>query len=459
MTFQLGIAELCVSLFLDALYLFAFVAIGVLSVPFPRLRSNVLHAFTRNFWGNASPELDGRRVVWMHAVSVGESLACCDLMTSLCESRPDLQFVLSIGTSDGMAATLRERPAAAVFFAPFDFSWAVRRTFDAIRPVALVIAENDFWPNLLNEARLRKVPLAIFNTRMSPREQKEHRWNAWLLRPGLERACWWGTVTEQDAHWIRHFFGVMPPRLEVTGSLKFDGVVRDSNNPQTEIWRKQFGYSTDEQILVAGSTHSPEEDTVITLFSKLSSEFPQLRLVLVPRNVGRCGEIADLLKRKQVSFSVASQLTLFRETSAPVTLVDSVGILREIWGLADFAFVGGSLAPHGGQNLIEPASYGVPVCIGPHVWNFQSVVDEFLNAEAIVQVPSVRELELTLRHWLSNPDEARAIGMRGRRLVETHTRARDRTLRGIESVLPSLVSCQGRGEGELHEGIFTERSA
>lgn len=419
----------------NVIYLVILAVFAVLTIPFRRLRPELLHLIAHRFWGSSVPALDGRPVVWVHAVSVGEALTCGPLLDRLREFRPDLQFVMSVGTSDAMTVALRELPDTAIFYAPLDFTWSVHRVFDVIRPKALVIAENDFWPNMLNEAQRRNVALAIFNSRMSTREQKEHRWNGGILRPGLKRAGWWGAVTEQDAEWIRHFFRVEPPQLEVTGSIKFDGIVRSRDNPQTIRLREQFGLIPHNLVLIAGSTHPSEEEMLVEVAQRLSFDFPQLRLVLAPRNLSRCHVISKMLRRRGFHFVRASELTGCSVTSAFVTLIDSIGLLRTAWGFADFAFIGGSLVRHGGQNIVEPASYGVPVCFGEHLWNFRSVADEFLAAGSAVQIGSSDELERVIRHWISHPHEAEQIGRRAQELVKSQTRAIERSVRGILSIL------------------------
>ena len=437
MFLRFWIVRLAIQFMLDFIYLCAFFVIVALAIPFARLRRDVLHAFTRNFWGRETPALDGRPVVWLHAVSVGEVLVCQAVLRHLQEFRPDLQFILSVGTAEGLSIARNEFQDTSVFSAPFDFSWAIRRTFDSIRPVALVVAENDFFPNMLNEAMIRDVPLAVFNTRMSPREQLEHRWNAWLLRPGLRRVKWWGAVTEADAQWIRSFFHVPEENLGITGSLKFDGVTRDpSRNSKTREIFRRFGFYDHDRVFVAGSTHPGEEAILIPIVKKLVLEFPALRVVIVPRNVCRCDDVSKLCQQHGVSVMRLSQVPEAARSDTFVTLVDSIGQLREVWGLAECCFAGGSLVRHGGQNMLEPASYGKPVCFGPHVWNFDAVVTELLAANAAVQVFSAIELESLLRLWLSNPSESRQLGERAQELIESRTEPLDRTIRGILTVLP-----------------------
>ena len=440
MFLRFWIVRSAIPFLLDFIYLCAFCVLVALAIPLASLRRDVLHAFVRNFWGRVTPTLDGRPVVWLHAVSVGEVLVCQTVLRRLKESRPDLQFVLSVGTAEGLSIALNELPDTAVFSAPFDFSWAIRRTFDSIRPVAFIIAENDFFPNMLNEAMIRDVPLAVFNTRMSPREQWEHRWNAWLLRPGLKRAQWWGAVTVADAQWIRSFFHVPAENLEVTGSLKFDAVTRDSSrNPKTMEMFRRFGFLDHDRVFVAGSTHPGEEAILIPIVKKLLLEFPALRVIIVPRDVRRCDAVSKLCRQHAVSFVRLSQIPKDTRSDTFVTLVDSIGQLRDAWGLAECCFAGGSLVQHGGQNMLDPASYGKPVCFGPHIWNFDAVVAELLAANAAVQVPSATKLEFTLRGWLSNPSESRQLGQRAQKLIASRTESLDRTVRGILSVLPEPV--------------------
>ena len=426
------------SLALDLICLVIFAVTAVFAVFSKRTRRDALHAFTRNFWGARGPKLDGRPVVWMHAVSVGEMRICRTVLSQLSEQRPDLQFVVSIGTSDAMSVAHNELPSISLFYIPFDFSWAVRRTFDLLNPVALIIAENDFWAQFLNEAKRRAVPLAIFNTRMSPREQTEHRWNAWLLKPGLKRAAWWGAVSKSDAEWISHFFEVTSPPLEVTGSLKFDGQIRDPRNPGTQELRRTLGYLPTHQILVAGSTHDTEEKLIAAVACRLAKEFPNLRVVIAPRSAIRATDVVEAIRQDDSKVVLNSQAEATRPADAPlITVIDSIGILPVLWGLADIAFVGGSLVRHGGQNMVEPASYGKPVCFGPHVWNFQPIVAQLLAENAARQVQSESELESMIRNWLSNPEEARQVGVRAQAVAISQTEPLRRTVDGILSILPA----------------------
>lgn len=398
-------------------------------------RSELLPGFWQRFRGSVPRLADDRPVVWFHAVSVGEALLCRPVLQRLTAARPDLQFALSVSTPDGYAVARSQITEATVFWAPWDFTWAVRRVFAALQPCALVIAENDFWPSMLAEARRQRVPLAIFNTRMSRREQLEHRLNGWLLRDGLNSASWWGAVSEQDAMWVRRFFGAATA-TEVTGSLKFDGIVRDRHTDAARRLRADLGFGASDRVLVAGSTHAPEEEWLAAVAQQLVLDFPALKLVIVPRHPGRDAQMARSLERTGATVGRRNGLGATGQPPALITLFETVGVLRDLWSIADYAFVGGSLVRRGGQNMAEPASFGVPMCFGPHVGNFQQMAAEFLAAGAAVEVRSAADLAACLRTWLSDPDEALRLGLAARDVVAAQTNPLEATVRGILSVLP-----------------------
>jgi len=407
----------------------------LLSIVWHGRRSEMIPGFWPRFSGAVPRLADRRPVVWFHAVSVGEALLCRPVLQRLTAERPDLQFALSVSTPDGYAVAHTQIPEAAVFWAPWDFSSAVRRVFDELQPRLMVIAENDFWPQMLAEARRRAVPLAIFNTRMSRREQIEHRWNAWMLRGGLERAAWWGAVSDADANWIRRFFRPTVP-VEVTGSLKFAGTLRHRRDAAAGRLRARLGFAPSDVVLVAGSTHAPEEQLLAAVVQDLSTEFPQLRLVLVPRHPSSGPQVAGMLQSSGALFQRRSDLSESATPADRITLIEATGLLRDLWTISDLAFVGGSLAPRGGQNLAEPAGCGVPMCFGPHLENFQEMAGQFLTAGAAVQVGSRNELRACLHGWLRDPGEAARIGTAAQQLVAGQTAPLEQTVRGLLSVLP-----------------------
>lgn len=416
----------------------------------PRCRRNdVLVGFIDKFLGQAPEQPSETSVVWFHAVSVGEALLCRPILDGLRSIRSDLKFVLSVSTPDAFQIATREYAGVDVFFAPYDFTWSVRRACRTINPALYIISENDLWPNLIREVGVRGVPIAVFNTRMSMKEQAEHRWNGWLIKPSLQYIRWWGAVTQSDADWIAQLFGVLSPPVEVTGSMKFDGVLRDRDNPRTAELRRLWHIAATDCILVAGSTHAPEEEILLTIFIHLSQRWPRLKLILVPRKTERFNAVAELLDRSRVNFRRASALpacvTPGNEAAdnTHVILVDTVGQLRDVWGLGQMAFVGGSLCREGGHNMIEPASYGIPVCFGPDIESFQAVVDIFLASAAAVRTDTPDALRITLERWLQFPSEAAELGARARQVVKQHSCSVQTTLRRITKLLPEPIHRTG----------------
>ena len=427
---------------LNLLYILILSLVSLCAVV-PRFRRNdVLKGFFSKFIGSAPEQPSDHPVVWFHAVCAGEALLCRPILDGLRLLRSDLRFVLSVSTPDGLSIAVREYPEIPVFYAPYDFTWSVRRACRKINPALFLISENDLWPNLIREVGVRGVPIAVFNTRMTSREQVEHRWNGWLIRPSLRYIRWWGVVTQKDAHWIARLFGIRSPPVEVTGPMKFDGILRDRNNPQTQELKRWWQINESDCVLVAGSTHAPEEEYILEIFTQLSKYWPQLKLILVPRNPERFEEVAGLLNRGHVHYrrasdsaSLAADVDAAAE-GARVILVDTMGQLRHVWGLAQMAFVGGSLSKHGGHNMIEPATYGIPVCFGPHIETFQAVADMFLLAGAAVQTESPDALQMTLERWLKHQSEAAEIGERARQVVEQHSCSVQTTLQRIAALLP-----------------------
>jgi 3-deoxy-D-manno-octulosonic-acid transferase len=269
--------------------------------------------------------------------------------------------------------------------------------------------------------------------------------------------------TPEYAEQIRQL-GVPAERVTVTGSVKYDGVMTERDNPKTAAFRELFGLppagledSPRGLVWVAGSTQAPEEEIVLGVFAKLRAEFPDLRLILVPRQPDRFEEVARLLGKHEFEFKRRSELCepAAQAMATPnslacaagsqhsVILVDTLGELSAIWGLADVAFVGGSLdGQRGGQNMIEPAAYGAAVIFGPYVWNFRDTVHRLLSATAAIQVRDSEELEAVVRRMLADVNERRQLGEAARRLVLEQQGATARTMEVLEQVLAACGAAE-----------------
>ncbi len=395
----------------------------------------------RKFFGTAVQRQREQPCVWFHGVSVGEIHLLRPLLARFRERHPDWECVISTTTDTGYEEACKRFPDLQVFFWPLDFTWAVRRALQRVQPTLIVLAECELWPNFLEAARDRGVPVLVINARMSPRSFQRWRSVPRWLRSMFGKVDQWCVQTEDYAASLRKL-GVAPDRLHVTGSIKYDGVEGDRYNPRTLALRQLFGIEDGDLVWIAGSTQAPEESIALELYERLQKRFPRLRLILVPRQRERFEEVAALLKATQLPFVRRSQLNEPVADRSAIILVDTIGELSAVWGLADIAFVGGSLdGRRGGQNMIEPAAYGAAVVFGPHVWNFRDTAGRLVRADAAVQVEGPAMLEATLEQLLRSPEQRDRLGLAARQLVQEQQGATERTLDVIDSVLNALTQC------------------
>jgi 3-deoxy-D-manno-octulosonic-acid transferase len=372
--------------------------------------------------------------VWFHGVSVGEIHLLRQVIAAFRQRHPTLPCVLSTTTDAGYAEARRCFPDLPVFFFPFDFSWAVRRTLQTVKPTLIVLAECELWPNFLLAAHRAQVRLAVINARMSPRSLRRYHLLRLLTRPLLATLDLVATQTEE---FQRAFLdlGVEPGRVHVTGSVKFDGVNGDRANPTTLGFRERFHITEQDRVWVCGSTQAPEEEMALRIHQRLRGRWPTLRLFLVPRQPDRFAEVASLLRRSGVSFIRRSEHQ--GNTNAPVVLVDTLGELSALWGLAEVAFVGGSLdGRRGGQNMIEPAASGAAVLFGPHVWNFQDTARRLLAVGGARQVGGEEELQQAVAGILEDKEQQHRMGQAGRAFVQQQQGATARTMALLDALLP-----------------------
>jgi 3-deoxy-D-manno-octulosonic-acid transferase len=361
------------------------------------------------------------------------------------QRHPDWDILLSTTTETGLEEARKKFPDLPVCYWPLDFSWAVGRALRRVNPSLVVLAEGEMWPNFLAAARRREVPVAVVNGRMSPRSFRRYRKLKWFTQPLWKRIALLAVQTEAYADAFRAL-GAVPGRVHVTGSVKYDGIEADRDNPRTRELGRLLNVGPGDLVWVAGSTQLPEEEMVLAIFRRLRAEYPALRLLLVPRQKERFNPVAALVRGTGLPFVRRSELTAPVGDRPAVVLVDSIGELGALWGLADVAFVGGSLdGKRGGQNMIEPAAYGAAVVFGPHVWNFRDTAQRLVNATAAVQVAGAPELENTIRRLLGDPAERGRLGEAARVLVASQQGATERTLDLLDQFLsgemrPRLVA-------------------
>ncbi len=345
---------------------------------------------------------DGRPVAWFHGVSLGEIHLLRPLVARFRERFPAWRCVVSTTTDTGYGEAVKSFPDLVIIDWPFDFTWAVKNALDRVRPSLVVLAEGELWPNFVREARRRGVRLAVVNGRMSPRSAARHGALRGLVRGLFARL---DLIAAQTDEYRRHYEALGAPHVVTTGSIKYDGVQTDRANPRTRAMGEQFGVWPGEIIWVAGSTQEPEERLCLDAVARLLREsgLPWVR-------------------RSRLQPELVPQ-------SGAVILGDTMGELSAIWGLADIAFVGGSLdGKRGGQNMIEPAAYGAAVLFGPHTWNFKDTVANLLSRDAAVQVADAGALEAEVLRLLGDAPGRARLGQAARQFVLSQQGATARTL-------------------------------
>jgi 3-deoxy-D-manno-octulosonic-acid transferase len=388
----------------------------------------------------ARPAVDPTRPrVWIHAVSLGEVVLARQLVEALSTLRPDLQLLVSTSTDSGFAVAKERIKQAETFRAPLDFSWAVERVAEHVAPSLIILTELELWPHLLLTAKDRNVPVCVANARVSERSYRGYRRLKSVLMPALDAVCWWGAQTEEYAERIRGLV-TRPDRVEVTGSIKYEGALRERSDPAVSRMAEILGIGPADSVWVAGSTMAPEETIILDVYRQLRQRHTGLKLVLVPRHPERFDEVGRLLERSGLRYARRSACVDGRAAREDVVLVDSVGELASIWGLASVGFVGGSLtSARGGQSMIEPAGYGVACCFGPSTVNFRATVEQLLRARGARVVRDGKELEQVIGGWLSDPVDAAGYGQRARGLIEQQQGGLERTIAGIARFLPRVT--------------------
>lgn len=389
--------------------------------------------WSEKLWGQLPQRAGTRPCLWLHAVSVGEVLQLRPLMKLLTAQRPDWDFVITTTTRTGLDVARKEFSQHIVCYCPLDFSWAVRRAIQRVRPSTIALVELELWPNLVLTAQRLGVPLALINGRVSEKSFRGYR----RIRPLIRRllSCF-DLLAAQNQEYAERLLALGAPRerLHITGSIKFDGAQPDRSNAKTIELRKFFGLHANEAVFLAGSTQAPEEALALDTWQTLRTEFPNLRLILVPRHKERFDEVASLVTSRGLTLQRRSNP---QRQTGDVMLLDTLGELGACWGLADIAFVGGSLTQRGGQNMLEPAAYGAAVLFGPNTWNFRDIVEQLLARDAARVVRSAVDLTDAVRDLLRSPVCAAELGQRASSFVAAQQGAAARTIE-LLTRLPGL---------------------
>jgi 3-deoxy-D-manno-octulosonic-acid transferase len=383
--------------------------------------------------------LDGEASIWIHAVSVGEVLSTRPVIEELRKRYPSLRLFLSTTTRSGQQIAQRSiTDVDGIFYFPFDWPFTVRRTLSIVRPKLFVMVENEIWPTMLRECRRRGVKTIVINGRISARSFPRYR----LIRTffkrvlaDIDRFCVQGEETAGRLVSL----GAERSRLTITGSLKFDALNATplpGRGPARVL--RFFRMSPNRPVLIAGSTMRGEDEAVIRAFNRVRTTpgGANALLVLAARHPERFDEVERLCKSEGLATVRRSELPIDAEPRADAVILDTIGELAHLYQIATAVFVGGSLVPAGGHNILEPALYGKSIVFGPHMENFNEIAETFLTNRAAIQVHNPRELETAIVGLLGDPVRRARLGAAARALIDTNRGAKDRTLAVIADLLP-----------------------
>lgn len=365
--------------------------------------------------------------IWLHGVSVGEILAAVPLARELKKLLPHSGLIVTTGTETGQVLARQHFApmGALVCYFPLDIPWTVRRYLERLRPQLAVTLESEIWPNFLELAHERGVLLALTNARVSDQSFRRYmRYTAYSNKI-INKYDLIAAGTPQDYRRLRDL-GVPPAKLHLTGNLKYDRLLQDRDVRKVQEFQRVLHGGQDlsgdhEPVFLAASTHPGEEEAVLAAFEELRGPYPALLLVLAPRHPERAAVLGDLLARHNLPYHLWSRLkTGAEDRHYPVVLIDTIGDLFSLYGAADLAFVGGSLIPHGGQNILEPAAWGLSPLYGPHLENFRWAKVILAEAGAGLTVTDAASMATAARSLLAEPERRRNLGARAQAALTPH---------------------------------------
>ena len=382
--------------------------------------------------------LEGERTVWVHAVSVGETIAVKPLLKALKESFPKFRIIMSNVTETGRGIAEKIPEVDHCVYFPFDYRFTVMRALQQIHPDLVVVVETEIWPNFLRIARELGIPSVLTNGRISDRSFGRYLKLKWFFRPVLGNVSALCMQTAEDGRRIVAI-GADPKLVHITRNLKYDIPVNAPTDEMKRGLREGCKIPHGIVTITAGSTHADEEEIVIAAYQRLLAEGRECMLILAPRHPERAAQVAEILTNSAIPFTLRSKIDHREEMFKPgnVLLVDTVGELMRFYAMSDLAFVGGSLEPTGGHNILEPASLGVPVLFGPHMQNFRESASLILSCGGGFQVKDGEELTALLRLLMDNKDKRQTSGRNGMRLLQENSGATEMHMEVIRKLLRS----------------------
>ncbi|MGB8507252.1 MAG: 3-deoxy-D-manno-octulosonic acid transferase [Pyrinomonadaceae bacterium] len=396
-------------------------------------------------------ERRGRPVVWLHCVSVGETQAARPLARAVLEAYPSHALVVSTTTMTGqrIAREAFGSSAALVFYFPFDWAWSVRRALRTIQPSLALVMETELWPRFMRECRERGVPIALVNGRISEKSFRRYSRIKFFMKRVVGDLALALMQTDADAARLLAL-GLAPERVKVSGNVKFDYEERAGQQALTNDLRSRFHFASKRPLIIAASTHAPEERVVLEAYKLVTPSTTRPRLLIAPRHPERFAEVASLLASSGLTWTRRNDSPRVDDQTCDVILLDSIGELSGAYPLAEIVFVGGSIASIGGHNVLEPATAARCIVTGAHTSNFGEIVRTFLEQSALVQLPAVEAdaapevLSRVLSDLLADDDTRRRMGLNARATLDQNRGATSRTVRMLSPLFQERHGSEDR---------------
>lgn len=383
-----------------------------------------------------------KRRIWIHALSVGEVISAIPLIGAIQLKYPGKEVVFTVTTSKGLEIARSElKDRVRIIPMPLDFWWSIRRIANHINPSFFILVETDIWPGLINHLTGKKIKCFLVNGRISPGTYKAYRSFSFFAEKVLNKFTLCMMQSGLDANRLLEA-GIDPDRIITTGNIKFDRDWLPMQKKERDTWLNKLSLDPDDYIWVAGSIHRGEEKVVLNVFSKLAPEFPRLRLILAPRNIEESEKMLKMARDMGLESILKTDLEIEgNKIPYKVLILNTIGELGRIYGIGKISFVGGSMVPSGGHNLLEPASFGCPVLFGPHMHNFVLMADLILKEGGGVQVNNEKELFKSMKSLLEDPGLHIKTGKNAEQFVEKHRGA-----------IKEVLMCIGEHTDENVEG-------
>lgn len=389
-------------------------------------------------------EKNRRPVLWLHAVSVGETNAAKPLLDEIAEKYPEFRIIVSTTTETGqeLAKQIFSDYAEQVFYLPFDWRFSVRRALEHFKPRIILIMETEIWFNFIREADIGGANVFLVNGRISEKSYKRYRLIKGMFNRIFNHISLSLMQTKEDAERLLKL-GVRKKKVKLTGNIKFDRVTGETDNSLTESFRERFAVAKDAPLIIAASTHEPEERWILEALRIIWKKSPEKlpRLLIAPRHPERFGAVDKLIKKSGFDWVRRSETVSNRDKTAEIILLDSIGELQAVFPLGEIVFVGGSLIPHGGQNILEPAMSGNAIVTGFYTSNFKAIVKEFLEKKSLIQLPEMDKAEIpeklaeVFTELLKNHKKNEILRHNSRLVVKRNVGAVEKTMKFLNPFL------------------------